>query len=94
MDSLFQKINATPNIALEIEEDQVIAGFVAAGFGIAIVPDMFELNQLSVKKISIKNPSWERRFYMAYLKNQYQTPVVSRFIQFIKENRENSIKNP
>ena len=94
VDNLFQKIDATPNIALEIEEDQVIAGFVAAGFGIAIVPDMFELNQLSVKKISIKNPSWERRFYMAYLKNQYQTPVVSRFIHFIKENRENSIKYP
>ena len=88
VDNLFQKINATPNIALEIEEDQVIAGFVAAGFGIAIVPDMFVLNQLSVKKISIKNPSWERRFYMAYLKNQYQTPVLWRFIQFIKENKE------
>ncbi|WP_110291191.1 LysR substrate-binding domain-containing protein [Lachnotalea glycerini] len=81
---MFHKINASPQIALEIEEDQVIAGFVAAGFGIAIVPDMPMLNQLPVKTLSIKNPSWERRFYMAYLKGQYQTPVVSDFIQFIK----------
>ncbi|RDY32381.1 LysR substrate-binding domain-containing protein [Lachnotalea glycerini] len=56
----------------------------AQGFGIAIVPDMPMLNQLPVKTLSIKNPSWERRFYMAYLKGQYQTPVVSDYIQFIK----------
>lgn len=86
VDNMFQKINSTPNIALEIEEDQVIAGFVAAGFGVAIVPDMPTLNQLPLKSISIHNPSWERRFYMAYLKNQYQTPVINDFIRFIKNN--------
>lgn len=85
VDNLFYKINAKPQISLEIEEDQVIAGFVAAGFGIAIVPDMFVLKQLPVHKLSIKNPSWERRFYMAYLKKTYQTPAVRSFIQFVQE---------
>lgn len=86
VDHLFQKIHAAPEIALEIEEDQVIAGFVAAGFGIAIVPDMPVLSQLPVRKLSIKNPSWERRFYMAYLKNTYHSPAVSDFIEYIKNN--------
>ena len=84
IDNLFEKINEKPIIAMEIEEDQVIAGFVASGFGIAIVPDMPILNQLPVKKLIIKHPSWERRFYMAYMKNQYQTPVIANFIDFIK----------
>lgn len=85
IDALFKKINATPTISLEIEEDQVIAGFVSAGFGIAIVPDMSILNQLNVKKLSINNPSWERHFYMAFLKEHYQPPVVTDFINYIKK---------
>lgn len=84
INQLFEKINGQPIIAMEIEEDQVIAGFVASGFGIAIVPDMPLLNQLPVTKLIIKHPSWERRFYMAYMKNQYQTPVIANFIAYIK----------
>lgn len=84
INQLFEKINGQPIIAMEIEEDQVIAGFVASGFGIAIVPDMPLLNQLPVTKLNIKHPSWERRFYMAYMKNQYQTPVIANFIAYIK----------
>lgn len=86
IDRLFQKIDAVPRIAMEITEDQAIAGFVAAGFGIALVPDMPVLNQLPVKKLSITKPGWERRFYMAYMKNQYHTPAVDNFIRYIKES--------
>lgn len=94
VDHLFQKISATPKIAMEIEEDQVIAGFVAADFGIAIVPNMLVLKHLPVEVISINNPSWERMFYMAYLKNQYHTPAVTSFIQFVQQlNAEHSFLN-
>jgi DNA-binding transcriptional LysR family regulator len=94
VDNLFHKINATPKIAMEIEEDQVIAGFVAAEFGIAIVPNMLVLKHLPVEVITIKNPSWERRFYMAYLKDQYQTPAVTSFIEFVQQlSGENSFLN-
>lgn len=88
IDRLYEKINATPEIVLEIAEDQVIAGFVASGFGIAIVPDMPVLSQLPVKKLSINNPSWERRFYMAYLKQAYHTPAVSDFILYIEKQKQ------
>lgn len=86
IDRLFEKINAVPQIAMEITEDQAVAGFVAAGFGIALVPDMPVLNQLPVKKISIIRPSWERRFYMAYMKNHYQTPAAANFIRYIRDS--------
>ena len=42
IDRLFEKIGKRPNIAYEIQEDQVIAGLVAQGFGIAVVPYMEE----------------------------------------------------
>lgn len=88
IDRLYEKINAAPDVVLEIAEDQVIAGFVASGFGIAIVPDMPVLSQLPVKKLSINNPSWERRFYMAYLTQAYHTPAVTDFIRFIEGQKQ------
>ena len=92
IDRLFEKIGKRPNIAYEIQEDQVIAGLVAQGFGIAVVlaeyggrvPDtMEELLRLNVKIIQISYPYWERNFYMATLKDRYLPPVVQRFKQFV-----------
>lgn len=86
-DLLFTKIGGFPeNVIFETEEDQIIAGFVAEGFGIAILPDMEILDVLGIKKIKIKNSSWERKLYMAVLKNSYQTKAVKNFCDFIKEN--------
>lgn len=86
IDHLFEKIHGVPSIAMEMAEDQAVAGFVAAGFGIAIVPDIPVLSQLPVKKLSIANPSWERRFYMAYKKGRYQTPAVANFIRYVENS--------
>lgn len=83
IDRLFEKIGKRPNIAYEIQEDQVIAGLVAQGFGIAVVPYMEELLRLNVKIIQISYPYWERNFYMATLKDKYLPPVVQRFKQFV-----------
>lgn len=83
IDRLFEKIGKRPNIAYEIQEYQVIAGLVAQGFGIAVVPYMEELLRLNVKIIQISYPYWERNFYMATLKDRYLPPVVQRFKQFV-----------
>ncbi len=86
-DLLFNRIGAFPNnVLFETEEDQVIAGFVAEGFGIAILPDMEILNVLGVKKIPLINSYWERKLYMAVLKNSYQSKAVKNFCNFIKKN--------
>ena len=39
VDALFSQIHAAPTVAMETEEDAVIAGLVASGFGIAVLPD-------------------------------------------------------
>ena len=46
IDQMFARTGASPKIAYETEEDQVIAGLVAQGFGIAVVPYMDILQKL------------------------------------------------
>lgn len=83
VDGLFAQINGTPQIAYETEEDQVIAGLVAQGFGIAVVPYMELLLRLNVKILQISFPVWERNFYLVSDDRSYQPPAVRRFRQFI-----------
>lgn len=85
IDNLFTSINAYPDISYEIEEDQVAAGLVANGFGIAIVPDMPLLDTLDIIKLPLVSPSWHRHFYMATLKGVYQPPVIEAFKKFVIE---------
>ena len=84
IDKLFLTCGKTPECILEIDEDQTIAGFVANGFGIAIVPDMPILTSMRLHVIHMTQSGWERYFYMACLKNRYQTPLVRNFIEYVK----------
>lgn len=86
VDNLFQKIQMKPQIAYEIDEDIVIAGFVSKGFGVAVVPYMTDLLRMDVKIIQISYPDWERKFYMAALKTHHMTPVVKNFYDYVTTN--------
>ena len=83
VDSLFEQIGGTPNIAYETEEDQVIAGLVAQGFGISVVPYMDLLLRLNVKILQISYPVWERKFYLVSNSNAYESPAIQQFRQFV-----------
>ncbi len=80
---LYAKIDAVPNIAYETEEDQVVAGLVAQGFGIAVVPYMEMLFRLNVKILPIVHPTWERHFYMIRDEKAFQAPAVQKFCRFV-----------
>ena len=83
IDGLFDQIGGQPHIAYETEEDQVIAGLMAHGFGIAVVPYMEMLLRLEVKIIQIVRPVWERNFYMVSDDRAFQSPAVRQFCQFV-----------
>lgn len=55
---------AQPKIAYETEEDTVVAGMAAAGFGIAIVPDHPVLRCLDLKILPITAPDSGRTAYL------------------------------
>ncbi len=86
IDELFDAIGEYPQIVYEIKEDQVIAGFVANGFGIAVVPDMPILNTMNIKKLDIVSPNWQRIFYLAFLKDKYISPAAQTFKNYVIEH--------
>lgn len=85
VDSMFEKINQFPKVAFEMEEDSSMAGLVAQGFGIAVMPDIPILRALGLKTLDIYNPFYERSVYIATLKKHYLSPVAKAFIQFVCE---------
>ncbi len=88
IDKLFERSGGLPKASYEIEEDQAVAGLVAAHFGIAVVPNMPILNLMDLKVIHIGKPNWERMFYMASLKDTYQAPVIEAFQKYVKAHAD------
>ena len=86
VDELFERIGERPQITCETEEDQVIAGLVAQGFGIAVVPYMDLLLRLDVKILQISRPTWERNFYMVSDDKAFLSPAVQEFREFVRNS--------
>ena len=82
IDALFQKIGATPKIAYETEEDTVVAGMAAAGFGIAIVPDHPVLRCMDLKIIPLTDPDPGRTAYLCRKRGALQPAAAQRFFAF------------
>lgn len=83
VEQMFEQIGVEPHIAYETEEDQVIAGLVAQGFGIAVVPYMDLLLKLDLKILQISSPSCERELFMVNDEKVFMSPAVGQFRQFV-----------
>ncbi len=86
IDGLFADIGRQPHIISETEEDQVIAGLVAAGFGIAVVPEMAILTNLDVAVLEIEYPPYKREFFMVENTEMYLSPAASAFRDFVVQS--------
>lgn len=83
VDRMFAQVGVVPHIAYETEEDQVIAGLVAQGFGIAVVPYMDLLRKLDVGVLNIRTPVHERKLYMVHDDSIYMPAAVRNFYKFV-----------
>lgn len=84
VDKMFEQMRIKPEIVYEIEEDGSMAGLVAQGFGIAVMPEIPVLRLLNVDVLSIRNQHEKRYIYMARGRDKYQSPVVRRFSDYVK----------
>lgn len=75
----FLKKGIVPETAFEVEEDGALAGMVAEGFGVGIVPDVPVIHTLPVKILNIENLHYRRYIYMGMLKNGTQVLLWSSF---------------
>ena len=85
INELYSMVGEPPQIAYETEEDEVIAGLVAHGFGIAVVPYMKLLERLAVKILPIRKPEADRMYYMVCDPNAYKPPCVQHFYNYVSE---------
>ena len=82
---MFREIGSQPVIAYEVQEDQVVAGLVAHGFGIAVVPAMEMLHRLDVEILTIAEPQKDWNFYLISNRQGYQPPAVIRFRRYVEQ---------
>ncbi|MCY9168596.1 LysR family transcriptional regulator [Bacillus atrophaeus] len=83
IDHIFEQVNITPNIVFEGEEAATIAGFVAAGLGVSILPDFKGLDQTNIAKVRISWPRFERAVGISWIEGKYLSPVAENFKQYI-----------
>ena len=93
INSLFKKVDITPNIICEVEEDNAVAGLVEINYGIAVIPQISSLKYYNVKALPIINPTHERFIYLAVLKNKYLTPSVNLFKKYSIEYSKDKVLN-
>lgn len=84
IDHLFELIGKTPVISYEIEEDLSMAGLVAEGFGIAVMPRIPLPENLQVAVLPLTHPPYERFIYFVYLNHVQLSPAVQTFVNFVR----------
>lgn len=88
IDELFEKAKVTPEVLYTVDEDGALAGLVALGFGVGIVPNVAAVRNENTITLPIRDLNYKRYIYMATVKNKYQSPIVRQFIKFVQENHE------
>ena len=79
---LFEKEGIVPETALKWRR-MALAGMVAEGFGVGIVPDVPVIHTLPVKILNIENLHYRRYIYMGMLKKRYPSSLVEQFRDYI-----------
>lgn len=94
VDKMYRDVGVSARYIIEEREDYAVAGMVAIGFGIAVVPRLAILEQLDVSCLEIENDNNYRTFYLAYAKNGNLTSAERRFIDFARaEVAEHGLAN-
>lgn len=85
VDALFAQINAVPRIACETEEDDVIAGMVEAGFGLAILPNFPALRSYRLSILRLTDVDGSRTAYLCRKRLPEYPAAADRFFRFCAE---------
>ncbi|GEK35323.1 LysR family transcriptional regulator [Kurthia sibirica] len=83
IDELFTENNVTPKITFEGDEVATVAGFVAAGLGVSLLPEGDDMNHSKVTSIPLEDVTAERVIGMAWSEGRYLSPAAKKFQQFI-----------
>lgn len=82
--SFCRQKKVTPNIVFSSQREDWIQGVIKDGLGISIIP-RFSLMEPSILHRKITDPELQRVVEFAYVRNKHLSPVVSAFIEAIRE---------
>lgn len=84
IDQLFSVFDSQPQVAFEVSEDETVAGLVAQGFGLAIIPNFDFLNNIEdIEVIELEELKKARVYYAAYRNDKELSQELQYFIDFI-----------
>ena len=85
IDGILQSHNVQPSEITEVDTEKLMAGLVAAGRGIAIIPVLPDLGMYDVAKQRLEGEKLLRPMYMIWEKQGFMKPVVRKFRDFVLE---------
>ncbi|WP_277469709.1 MULTISPECIES: LysR family transcriptional regulator [unclassified Paenibacillus] len=88
MDRLCMEAGFIPGTPFEGEEVPTVAGLVAAGLGVTLIPDVPGLDS-SLVKLRVSTPECRRIIGVAWVKERYISPAARRFLDYIIEYFKN-----
>ena len=83
IDELFQSIGLTQNTTFSAEEMHTVTGFVGAGLGVSIIPDIKGLEHFNVKKLRVSSPPCFRTIGISWATNRYLSPAANEFRHYV-----------
>lgn len=82
VDELFLEQGIVLNTTFAAEEMHTVAGFVGAGMGISVIPNIKGLDHYKVKRLKLDPPCY-RSVCVSWAKNRYLPPAASEFKQYL-----------
>ena len=83
VDEFFAQIGMVQNSSFAGEEMHTIAGFVGAGLGVSLIPNIKGLDNYNVKKLRVSYPECKRSVGVSWVKNRYLSPSATEFKKYI-----------
>ncbi|HFH9837314.1 TPA: LysR family transcriptional regulator [Streptococcus suis] len=84
IEQLFSAFDHQPQVAFEVSEDETVAGLVAQGFGLAIIPNFDFLENIEdIEVIELEELKKSRVYYAAYRNDKELSQELQYFIDFI-----------
>ncbi|NBD27277.1 LysR family transcriptional regulator [Paenibacillus glycinis] len=81
----FQHMNFSLASAYDAEDLQTVAGFVAAGLGVSVLPQTAGLNLDGLRWIPIQEEGWVWEVGLHLRKDRFLSPASRRFVGYIEE---------
>lgn len=85
VDEFFTGIGIKQNTTFAAEEMHTVAGFVGAGLGVSVIPNIKGLDHFNVKRLRVSSPDCYRTVGVSWARNRYLSPAAEEFKNYLVE---------